>query len=143
MAVKIFTTQRLAQELSEDLMRQLVKEFRQYKETGTPTQNFGRDFPYDRPYSAKSVNLQHVHVHPNFLIGKEVNALTNTLRTWRLRSVQVSRTSDTHLIYCQGEHNPNAYLLISFVKSNAHEFANITSAIGALADIAADFQRKH
>jgi mRNA interferase YafO len=142
MDIKIFTSDRLTDDLSASEIKNLVDEFRQYKKTSIST-IFGRDVPYDRPHSAKSAELQHLHVHPNFLLGKPINKFTNELKTWRLLSAPISRTSDTHLIYCQGERNKNEYLLIAFIKINAHSFANITSAIGVLADKAENFRKKH
>lgn len=144
MAIKIFTTPRLSTDLPEEKVTQLIIEFRTYIETGRYRPHFGRDYLFERPASAVEAELWHMHVHPNFIAGTPVTNQTNLLKTWRLHSKnQRDMASDTWLIYCQGLHDADNFLLLAFWKDNAHLRANKTTLVGMLADEANKFRKTY
>ncbi len=143
MAIKIFTTERIQRELTEPQLAQLLEEFEHYLVTGDSSGYFGRDYPFERPPSAVDAGLEHLHVHPNFIKGLPVTPLTNNLKTWRIKGRAHDRRSDTFLIYCQGLRSPDNFMLIAFLKENAHKIVNSVTALGLLSDIAEAFRRKY
>lgn len=143
MEVRIFTAPRIRRELEDDRLSVLISEFRKYIKTGDPGQYFGRDYPYDRPDSVRRADLWHMHVHPNFNSGQNVNTATNHLKTWRLNGFQRDKRSDTCLIYCQGQLSSNNYLLLAFLKENAHTFASRVTALGVLVEEAEKFRKSY
>ncbi|WP_338845210.1 type II toxin-antitoxin system YafO family toxin [Massilia sp. W12] len=133
---------RISRQLSTEQIDALIIEFVNYK-SGKGSQYFGRDELYNRPASAVDASLRHAHIHPHFLQGLPVTRQNNTEKKWRLQSIPFHRTSDTHLIYCQGIRMQNHYKLLAFLKTGAHDYAKMTSNIGMLADEAELFQRKY
>jgi mRNA interferase YafO len=139
MDIRIFTHKalRIAEQERGRLgeLEQLVREFGEYKRTGQPGQIFGRDEPYDRPSSVLAAEVKHVHLrdeksHPNWL-----------------RIVQFRRTSDSCLVYCQGEHSKDNYLIMAVLRYNpvsglgAHDRTKKTTFMLELADIAEGFRK--
>lgn len=128
MEVKVFTTKTLQDCLPEDQLRTLANRFREYKATGVPHESFGRDAAYHEPSSAKFAELQHLHLHDG--------------RNWRLAKLQFHKTSDTHLVYCPGNINPNCFLLITIL-TDAHLAARNFGTIIQLIEIAEKFRKNH
>lgn len=85
-----------------DQIKALRKDFRAYKQGGNLPETFGRDAPYDFTPLRRYLELRHIHVR------KE--------KPYPVRLLQYRRTADRVLIYCSGYTNPNAYLLIAFIK---------------------------
>lgn len=143
MAIKIHTAERISKVLTEDQLNLLIQEFTKYWETGKFRPYFGRDYPFDYPNSALEAELSHIHVHPNILSGAPVNASNNLLKRWRLNSSdQRHVTSDTWLIYCQGQKDWDNVLFVAFWKERAHEYGNKTTLVGMLADEAIEFRKR-
>lgn len=143
MAIRVFTTARLGNDLTAAQIKEIASEFRQLKEKKAKPAMFGRDATFNRPSSVVFAGVKHVHVHPNFLTGQPINGFSNLLRTWNLKATQMQQTSDTWLIYCQGSHNPDNYLLIAFWKDKAHDMAKSTTRMAILAEEAERFRKDH
>lgn len=108
-------------------LKALKEDFRQYKESGIPPSNFGRDSEYNHPFTLPGLRQEQVsHVH-----------LEEPDHPWNLHSVQFNKTSDTHLVYCCGFNDANCYLLMALLAPDAHAQAlnrNITYNLGKMAE---------
>lgn len=131
MGIRVFTSSRFrnADYSAEVDLKKLQNDFKTYKETGNPSAIFGRDAPYHRPQTVVSAEVQHLHV--------------NLKGNWNLRIVQRRRVSDAALIYCQGWHSKDNYLLLALLEDQAHRSADDTLYLLALAEIAEDFRSKY
>ncbi|TNE95045.1 MAG: type II toxin-antitoxin system YafO family toxin [Gammaproteobacteria bacterium] len=112
---------------------QLITDFRLYKEEGALPQTFGRDVPYDHPNTLPSVlaeELRHLHLAEEGV-------------PFPVHTIQFSRTSDTHLIYCSGALDPNCYALIAILSPNAHDQALDRDQMLKLARSAELFRNQH
>ena len=141
MALRVFSSPRIGNDLPEDKLMLLVRHFIAYKEKKALGPYFGRDWPLLRPNSVKDAELSHAHVHPNFLKGMQVDYLTNDLRSWSLHGRQHDKKSDTWLIYCQGVRSPDCYLLVAFFTDHAHERANRITFMATLAEEAEKWRK--
>ncbi|WP_231971499.1 type II toxin-antitoxin system YafO family toxin [Thiohalobacter thiocyanaticus] len=111
-------------------MNQLVADFKQYKETGIPASYFGRDIPYDHPHTLPSVRSEQImHLH-----------LAEETRQWTKQQPQYNRTSDHHLVYCQGFFDLNCFLLMAILRPDAHHQARDNTIMRNLATMAAKFR---
>lgn len=114
--------------LSKDEINDLVNDFVSYKSTGVVPDNFGRNVPYDHPHTlpiVKSEELQHIH------LGSEDTPFA-------LNKIQFHRTSDIHLVYCQGISSESNYLLMTILAPDGHEQAksrNIMYKLGRMAEL--------
>lgn len=139
MAIKIFTHKllRMAEEEKGrlDELDALVREFKEYKQTGSLPKIFGRDALYERPPSIVDAELRHVHL------------LDETVKKPWLRILQYTRTSDSCLVYCQGTHSSDNYLLIALLRYNpltkigVHARTRKTTFLLELAEIAEGFRK--
>ena len=111
--------------IAEAELQLIVSKFKMYKESGEAKDYFGRDVSFNRPEPLKSAGLMHVHV--------------NDRRHWGVRLLQFDRTSDTHIVYCQGYFKKDCFLLITLLKG-AHAKYRDTMFMLGLADIAKDFR---
>jgi mRNA interferase YafO len=130
--IRVFKSTVMIKSLTDEELTQLVDDFKQYKMTDIPPEYFGRDVPYDHPNSLPSVlaeELQHLH------LGSEDEPLP-------LRNIQFHRTSDVHLVYCQGAMNSDCYLLMAILKPNAHDLANNREVMFKLATMAEKFRSR-
>ena len=110
--VKVYSSSPLREQLTERELQGLVRDFKVYKITGQSPALFGRDVLFDHPHTLPilvSEQVRHVHLLPE----SERPSLS--------QKDQFNRTSDQHLIYCEGFKNTNAYLLIAILRPNAHE----------------------
>jgi len=99
------------QQLSSDKLAVLVSDFKGYKESGIVPEHFGRDVLYDHLSTLPLIRMEEIkHIH----LGSEDSPLS-------IKKIQFYRTSDIHLVYCQGNNNPNVYLLMAILSPNAHE----------------------
>lgn len=126
MGVKVFTTQRIGTRVSASELSAIAKLFSQYKESGIAPGEFGRDTDFKDPHSAIVAKLMHIHVDDG---------------TFKMKAVQFGRTSDTFLIYCQGQVSKDNYLLIDFI-ANAHVRTRKITYMADLAEIAEKFRVK-
>ena len=128
MAIKIFMHERLIKNRTQEQINQLKADFIQYKRDGIQPSNFGRDEPYDRPASVKLAELRHIHL--NYDTG------------WPLRIARWQRTSNIALVYCEGWHSKENFLLITLL-DKAHEQARKTTFMAELAEVAERFRSKY
>ena len=91
----------------------LKEDFKQYKGSHLLPSNFGRDAEYNHPNNLPIVRQEKLsHIH-----------LEEPDKPWSIRTMQFSKTSDTHLVYCQGHHDENCYLLMALLSPDAHDQA--------------------
>ena len=129
MSVRVFVLQALKDSLTPDEEAALVSDFRTYKSTGALPDSFGRDVPYHFPKEAVDEKLFHLHL--------------NDGDPWPIHAIQYSRTSDSHLVYCEGHDNPDAYALIAILSPDAHDQANNIDAMKTLAKKAETFRQHY
>ena len=119
--------------MSNENLIQLAADFKHYKKTGVPADHFGRDAPYNHINSLPSVRLQELqHLH----------LLTQPLSKIR-SSRQFNKTSDDHLVYCQGFYSNELYLLIALLSPDAHEQARNNNVMLKMAQISEKFRNQY
>lgn len=128
LTTRIFKSSIIQKALTDQEQIDLVSDFRNYKEHGILPDLFGRDVAYDHPHNLPIVHseeLQHIHlVEPN--------------NSWGVNTLQINKTSDKHLVYCQGFTNANSYLLMAILSPNAHTKAcdnGIMYSLGRMAEL--------
>lgn len=130
--IRVFRSSFIRELLPEHELNELVKDFRKYKESGRLPDYFGRDVPYDNPYTLNIVRQEEVrHLH----LAEDGG--------WNIRMMQFKRTSDRHLVYCQGAIDDDHYLLITLLSPDAHEQANNNDVMFKLGEQAEVFRRKY
>ena len=106
-----------------------MEDFRACKASGTTPDTFSRDAPYNHPNTAPLVRAEELaHIH---LADGE---------TWPLHQIQFDRTSDCHLVYCQGFFNEDFFLLIAILSPNTHEQSTDNSVMHKLGIAAEAFR---
>ena len=120
--IRIFKSQIILRQLTSEQLEQLVTDFRTYKEAGLLPDTFGRDVKYDHPHTYPLVRAEH---------------------PWPVHYVQFKRTSDIHLVYCQGASNPEHYLLIAILTPDAHEQARQNNVMANIGKMAERFRQLH
>lgn len=131
--IRVFKSSVIRELLDPGDLASLVKDFKKYKEEGMEPGTFGRDALYDHPHSLPSTRQEEVrHIH-----------LQDGSSHWNVRTIQYYRTSDTHLVYCQGAMHDGRFLLITLLKPDAHNQARNNDIMMAIATQAARFREKH
>lgn len=131
--IRVFKSRVIMSVLSDNELDLLVDDFTRYKTTGIAPDNFGRDVPYDHPNTLPIIKQEEVaHIH----LGNEEIPLP-------FHKMQFYRTSDTHLVYCQGALNEDAYLLMTVLKPNAHDLAKSRDIMFQLGRMAELFRLKY
>ncbi|MGK0441985.1 MAG: mRNA interferase YafO [Pseudohongiellaceae bacterium] len=131
MLVHVWTP--LRESLEADELVQLKSDFEQYKTIGTLPDYFGRDVPFDHPHTLPLVlqeNVQHLHI-------------TDDGQPFPIHKVQMKRTSDTHLIYCQGVFNRDCYCLLAILSPDAHDQEHNNEIMYKLAKGAEKYRMKY
>lgn len=131
--MRVFKSKVIREQLSTEELSALIADFRQYKLTGVTPDTFGRDELYNHPNSLpiiKAEEVQHVHL----LDGE---------KGWSIHSIQFYKTSDEHLVYCQGEANSDCYLLVAILSPNAHEQARNNSVMYNIGKMAKKFRCRY
>jgi len=131
--MRVFKSKVIREQLTEVELSPLIADFKQYKLTGVVPDTFGRDELYNHSNSLpiiKAEEVQHIH-------------LLNEEKYWPIYAVQFNKTSDTHLVYCQGEANPGCYLLIAILSPNAHEQARNNSVMYNMGKMAEKFRLQY
>ncbi|GHB73189.1 mRNA interferase YafO [Psychrosphaera saromensis] len=131
--MRVFKSRLIQSVLSTDELESLVKDFKSYKSTGVVPYNFGRDVPYDHPNTmpiVKSEDVQHIH------LGSDDNPLP-------LHKIQFHRTSDIHLVYCQGASSDVDYLLMTILSPDGHAQARSRDIMYKLGLMAKLFRDKY
>ena len=125
--MRVFKSKIIRDQLNDNELTDLIEDFRDYKLTGVAPDTFGRDELYDHPHTMPLIKAEKVkHVH-----------LLNAEKKWPIYRPQFYKTSDIHLVYCQGESDIGCYLLITILSPDAHEQAknnNVMYQIGKIAE---------
>jgi mRNA interferase YafO len=130
--IQVFKSELIKQQLTPEELSDLADDFHQYKKTSTPANYFGRDVPYNDQLTPPLIRQEEVaHLH-----------LVNPVHG-RRSCPQFNRTSDNHLVYCQGFFNREQYLLMLILKPNAHEQARNHNTMYKLAKMASNFREKY
>jgi mRNA interferase YafO len=131
--MRVFKSRLIRNLLSSAELNDLVNDFRSYKNTGVVPENFGRDVPYDHPHTMPMVKSEHVqHIH----LGSNEKPLP-------LNKIQFHRTSDAHLVYCQGASSDNDYLLMTILAPDGHVQARSRNIMYKLAKMAELFRNQY
>lgn len=131
--IRVFKSRHIRDLLSADELDAIVKDFTSYKCTGIVPDNFGRDVSYDHPHTLPIVMAEDVrHIH----LGSEDKPLP-------LKKIQFYRTSDIHLVYCQGATNEDDYLLMTILSPNGHEQAKSRDIMYRLGKMAELFRNRY
>lgn len=128
MEIRVFTSQIIREGITDSELQLIVSKFKKYKESGDTQNYFGRDVSFNRPEAVKSAGLMHVHL--------------NDRKSWGIRLLQFDRTSDTHIIYCQGYFNPSCYLLVTLLNGAHAKYRDYMLMLG-LAEVAASFRDRY
>jgi len=130
MDVRVFLSERMKKSCPPELLQKLVSDFKEYKTTGVLPSDFGRDVPYEFPFTVRESGLQHVHIRDS------------SSKRWKLQKLSFYKTSDTALIYCQGDIHKHCYLMIAFLE-NAHQtYRAMPLYLTELAEVAEAFRTK-
>ena len=128
--MRIFVQKDLNEQLPPQQLQALKKDFVAYKTTDLVPAHFGRDALYDHPHTPPSVRENQVwHLH-----------LKDKDQEWPPYSLPYQRTSDHHLVYCQGMLNDDHYLFIVLLTPNAHDLARNTNQMWRIGDLAEEFR---
>ena len=130
--IRVFKSAVIITALNDKELTQLVDDFKQYKITGMIPIHFGRDAPYDHRNTLPSVRGEKIH---HLHLGSDDAPLP-------VRNIQYHRTSDIHLVYCQGAIQENCYLLMAILKPDAHNLALNRNVMFQLAKMAEKFREK-
>ncbi|BFM15447.1 type II toxin-antitoxin system mRNA interferase toxin YafO [Maricurvus nonylphenolicus] len=131
--MRIFKSRMIIQQLTEQELSGLVEDFRTYKTRRHLPDTFGRDELYDHPFTLpiiKSEEVRHIH-------------LTDGDNPWKPGKLQYNKTSDSHLIYCQGCIDSNNFLLMGILAPDAHKLARDNSIMFKLGKMAETFRLRH
>lgn len=131
--MRVFKSDIIRQLLPADELAQLEQDFKWYKKTGLAPDTFGRDEPFDHPHTLpiiKIEDLRHMHLAPGD-------------QPFPLNKLQFFRTSDEHLIYCQGYFHPDHYLFITILRPDAHDQERNNEIMYRLGKIAEAFRQEH
>jgi len=101
--VRLFLSKLIVESVGEKESKNLLDDFRLYKQDGILPSTFGRDAPYDFTHNRQYLELKHIHIKRE---GKEFS----------LKLLQFSRKSGYVLVYCPGFYDSNAYLLITVIR---------------------------
>ncbi len=131
--IRVFFHTHLKSILSPTEMTALQSDFKNYKATGKVPDTFGRDALYNHTNSLPIIKSEEVaHIH-----------LTDNDNPWPLHTLQFNRTSDEHLIYCQGYFDKNCYLLMAILTPDAHEQALNRTIMYNLGKMAEKFRNQY
>lgn len=125
--MKVFILEQVKNFFTEVELQLLKQDFIKYKTEGLLPNYFGKDTAYNHSHTPRLVlfhQVQHLHLRP----------FSNP---WASQLDIKYRTSDYHLVYCQGMLETNYYLFIAVLNPNAHQLAtqlNIMHKIGVAAD---------
>ena len=130
--IRVFKSSVIRKVLTEEELNALVDDFKSYKLTSNTPDNFGRDVPYDHPNTLPIILAEEVqHIH----LGSEDKPLP-------LKKVQFYKTSDIHLVYCQGASDENCYLLMTILAPDGHAQAKSRDIMFKLGVMAEKFRNK-
>lgn len=132
MSVRVLASRLIKETLPEQELKDLAQDFKDYKSDSGRPSTFGRDALYDHPNTYPPVRQEEVrHIHladPSY---------------WPVRTLQFNRTSDEHLVYCQGIRDKNCYLLIQLLSPDAHDQARNNNIMAVIAKEAGKFRNQY
>lgn len=129
--MRVFKSKLMIEQLSDEEMLNLEKDFRAYKTEHRLPETFGRDELYDHPHTLPIIKEEAVrHIH-----------LADAETLWHQARLQYNKTSDSHLIYCQGSLKEDCYLLMAVLSPDAHKQAKDNSLMFKLGKMAENFRR--
>jgi mRNA interferase YafO len=131
--MRIFKGRILMEQLTDEQADQLVTDFRNYKQHGLLPDTFGRDAGYDHPNTPpllKAEQLRHIHLLPDTSLPDQ-------------NTPQYRRTSDVHLVYCQGALDEQSWCLIAILQPDAHKQALDRNVMLKLARVAENFRSQY
>lgn len=130
--IRIFKSVVIQKLLTPQDLDDLTKDFIDYKKSDLCPDYFGRDVAYDHPHTPSIILQEEVrHIH----LAEQA--------TWPVQLIQFKRTSDRHLVYCQGAINSNCYLLITLLSPDAHSQAKISNVMRKIGEQAEIFRMKY
>lgn len=130
--IHVFKSAVIQKLLTPQDLDDLTKDFLHYKESNLYPDYFGRDVAYDHPHTPTIILQEKVrHIH----LAEQAS--------WPVRLIQFKRTSDRHLVYCQGAINSNCYLLITLLSPDAHSQAKISNVMRKIGEQAEIFRMKY
>ncbi|WP_338844798.1 type II toxin-antitoxin system YafO family toxin [Massilia sp. W12] len=129
MTVRIFTHKHFKANCPDEMIAEIINDFRKYKNGDGQPERFGRDVPFDESKYTSDAGLMHIHV-------KDASS-----KNWHLKKITYHKTSNTALIYCEASRNPGYFLLIGFVQEAHQYYRKERQALLAMADIAEDFRK--
>ena len=131
--IRVFKSSVIRKVLTEVELNALVDDFKSYKLTGNTPEHFGRDVPYDHPNTLPIILAEEVqHIH----LGSEDKTLP-------FKKIQFYKTSDIHLVYCQGLSDENCYLLMAILAPDGHEQAKSRDTMYKLGMMAEKFRHMY
>ncbi|WP_042145899.1 MULTISPECIES: type II toxin-antitoxin system YafO family toxin [unclassified Pseudoalteromonas] len=130
--IRVFKSSVIRKVLTEEELNTLVDDFKSYKLTGNTPDNLGRDVPYDHPNTLPIILAEEVQ---HIQLGSEDKPLP-------LKKVQFYKTSDIHLVYCQGASDENCYLLMTILAPDGHAQAKSRDIMFKLGVMAEKFRNK-
>ncbi len=131
--MRIFKSRMIIQQLTEQELLALVEDFKTYKTLYHVPDTFGRDELYDHPFTLPIIKAEEVrHIH-----------LADYDSLWPQKKLQYNKTSDSHLIYCQGSMDSNDHLLMAILAPEAHKQARNNSIMFKLGKMAEAFRQRY
>lgn len=130
MDVRVFVSEGMKNSTSKEFLKTVVTDFKQYKSGEARPANFGRDETYTFPFSVKAAELEHIHLKDD------------KSKKWNLKKISFNKTSDTALIYCQGNTLKSCYYLISILENAHATYRTKPSYLLGLAELAEVFREK-
>lgn len=111
--MRLYKSKIICEQLTKKELSSLEQDFRCYKSDQLLPNTFGRDERYDHPNTLPIVKAEAVrHIH-----------LEDPDHPWPVYLDQYNKTSDVHLVYCEGALANECYLLMAILAPNAHEMA--------------------
>ena len=128
--MRIFKSRLILEQLTLDEIHALEIDLNNYKNGNGLPDIFGRDEYYDHPNTIPIIKMEKVrHIH-----------LASSDNPWSNHKMQYNKTSDSHLVYCQGAINDDCYLLMAILSPDAHNKAKDNNWMHKLGRMAERFR---
>jgi len=142
--LKVFVHPELNDRRKENVfLRDLISDFKAHKE-GALIPYFGREASYERPKSIIDSELLHIHIlHESsraYQVQRSAIRRGSPKDPFGLRCDMDKPEYDKALIYTRGFVNSNYFCVLDFFSGNAHELANSSGIMFALAKMANKFR---
>ena len=132
-SIRVFKSNIIRTQLTQTELDALANDFRRYKTGDGVPDLFGRDVPYDHPHTLPIIKNEEVwHMH-----------LADPEQPWpTFHTIQFRKTSDIHLVYCQGGIDQSAYLLMTILSPDGHDQAKDNTVMCKLGFMAEKFRNR-